>query len=188
MQFKSPRLILKEFQENDFHLLYSVMSDENIMKYAFLCQVSCEEELKPYFEEILKNNSTVDSRKAYEFAVYSSQDLNFIGVADIIMNYQNSIATSAEIGYFLLAPFWGKGFATEIANTLLEICFLNLKLHRVVASCNVRNKQSEKVMKKIGMIKEGEFREARYKNGQWDNELRYGILAKEWRKNNIFMS
>lgn len=38
-------------------------------------------------------------------------------------------------------------------------------------------------MKNVGMLKEGEFRKARFKNGRWDNELRYSILLEEWEKN-----
>jgi hypothetical protein len=35
-------------------------------------------------------------------------------------------------------------------------------------------------MQKAGMVKEGEFRKARFKNGGWDDECHYGILKEEW--------
>ncbi len=53
-------------------------------------------------------------------------------------------------------------------------------MHKVVASCNANNYQSEKIMKKIGMVKEGLLRKERFKNGRWDDELRYGLLVEEW--------
>jgi len=52
----------------------------------------------------------------------------------------------------------GNGFATEMASKLNEICFKDIKLHKVSASCNVNNVQSRKVMEKVGKIKEGELR------------------------------
>ncbi|TCL75195.1 hypothetical protein EDC14_1003127 [Hydrogenispora ethanolica] len=63
---------------------------------------------------------------------------------------------------------------------LLAICFIQLGLHRVTARCNARNLSSERVMQKAGMVKEGEFRKARFKNGGWDDECHYGILKEEW--------
>jgi len=74
------------------------------------------------------------------------------------------------------------GYGTEIASALLNICFSKLQMYKVVASCNLQNSQSENIMKKIGMTKEGQFRKVRYKNGRWDDELRYSILLEEWKE------
>jgi len=185
MEYNSERLIFKEFNEEDFDLFSSVFSNEQVMKYALLNRYSCKEDLLPYFEEVLENNKTINNRKAYEYAVYLSSNGDFIGFADIEVFNQNNFGGCGEIGYFLLPEFWGNGFATEIANLLLNICFSNLKLHRVSASCNSNNLQSEKVIKKIGMKKEGELRKTRLKNGNWDNELKYSILVEEWETKNL---
>jgi len=181
MKHNSERLFFKEFKEEDFDLLSSVFSNEQVMKYALLDRYTCKKDLLPYFKKVLENNKTIDNRDAYEYAVYLSSNGNFIGFADIEVYNQNNFGGCGEIGYFLLPEFWGNGFATEIANLLLNICFSILKLHRVSASCNSNNLQSEKIMKKIGMIKEGELRKTRFKNGNWDNELKYGILVEEWK-------
>ena len=71
-------------------------------------------------------------------------------------------------------------YATEISKTLLDIGFRDLGLHRISARCNANNSRSESVMKKIGMVKEGEIRKDRFKDGHWDNELLYGIIKPEW--------
>ncbi len=181
MEFNSERLTFREFNQKDFTLFSSVFTNEQVMKYALFDRFTDEEELKLYFQQILKNNTTEKYRKAYEFAVFKSSNNSFIGIGDIEMNYQNQIAVSGEMGYFLLPDFWGNGYATEIGDFLINFSFTNLKLHRVTASCNSNNKPSERVMQKLGMAKEGEFRKARFKNGKWDNEFRYAILAEEWK-------
>lgn len=180
-RFKSERLYLREFEKNDFELFYSVFSNEQVMKYT-LIDVLNEEEGNCYFEKVLKNNYSYCDRKAFEFAVFTNSNNDFIGFADIEIHSKNSDGGCGEIGYFILPAFWGKGMASEAASVLLDICFTGIKLHRVSASCNSKNTQSEKVMLKIGMHKEGEFRKVRYKNGCWDNELRYSILLEEWNK------
>lgn len=180
MTFESERLIFRYFCEDDFDLFYSVFSNEQVMQYALIDRYTSKEALRPYFEQVLVNNNTEKDRKAFEFAVFSAKDSSFIGIADIEVNYQNSRAVSGEMGYFILPGYWGCGFGTEIAKALIDFAFSEIKLHRVVASCNAGNLQSERIMKKVGMVKEGEFRKARYKNGNWVNELKYGILVEEW--------
>jgi [ribosomal protein S5]-alanine N-acetyltransferase len=181
MHFQSERLNFREFRESDFPLFYSVFSTEQIMKYALMDRYDNEEDALPYFRKILKNNTIDINREAFEFAVFLTGSDEFIGFADIEVHYQNLSGGCGEIGYFLLPSYWGNGFATEMTNALITICFKQIKLHRIVASCHANNLQSEKIMKKVGMLKEGEFRKARFKNGQWDNELRYSILIDEWK-------
>lgn len=180
MNYKSERLTFREFKEDDFDLLYSLFSNEEVMKLTLRDRVSCEEDLRPYFNSILKNNTTILNREAYEYGVFLTSDDSFVGIADIEINKQNAYGGYGEIGYLLLNPFWNKGYATEMANKLIEIGFKDVNLHRIYAKCNTNNDHSKKVMEKIGMVKEGELRKVRLKNGRWDNEYLYSILFEEW--------
>lgn len=183
MEHKTKRLYFREFTQNDFHLFYSVFSNEKVMRYALPERFDNEDDAMPFFNKMLENNVVCrDKREAYESAVFSVENNDFIGLAAVI-NVHNLQPSSGcgEIGYLLLPSFWGNGFGTEIANTLIEICFTHIKLHRVTAKCNSNNHASEKIMQKSGMIKEGELRKKRFKNGQWDNELNYSILIEEWK-------
>lgn len=180
MDFKSSRLYYREFNESDYDLYKSAFSNEQVMRYAWIECMKDEEELRCGFSDILKNNNISEGRKEYYFGVFSSEKEVYIGIGLVIVSFRGKLTICGEIGYFLLPEFWGKGYATEIAGKMTEFCFENLKLHRVVASCNANNYKSENIMKKLGMQKEGEFRKARFKNGNWDNELRYSILKEEW--------
>lgn len=183
MRFGSKRLIFREFVEKDFHLFYSVFSNDQIMKYALNDKYNCEEDILPYFNRVLKNNVTVEHRNAFEYAVFLTSNNSFIGFADIEIHSLNGFGGCGEIGYFLIPAYWGNGYATEIANTLIELCFKRLNFHRVSARCNSNNLQSERIMKKVGMVREGEFRKVRFKNSQWENEKHYSILIEEWEQN-----
>lgn len=197
MIYKSERLIFREFTEADFKLYYLLFSNEQVMKYAWMDRFCCEEDGMQYFKKTLENNITIDNRPAYEFAVFLHTDnptntslsnevkeAKFVGFAAVEIHKQNLFGGWGEIGYFLLPEFWGLGYASEIANKLIEISFKQLKLHRVDASCNYNNLKSERIMKKVGMVREGELRKVRFKDGRWDNELRYSILIDEWKQKN----
>ena len=179
MEFKSKRLTYREFTADDYSKFYSIFSDSRIMEYAYMDAITDENEMHSFFSKAIAN-SAAPKKDIYEFAVFLDSDGSFVGYALILMHYHLSRVKDGEIGYFLLPQFWGRGYATEIAQTLTGVCFNELKLQKVVASCNANNAQSEKIMKKVGMSKEAVLRRERYKNGHWDDELRYGILPEEW--------
>lgn len=182
MQHNSDRLCFREFSSADFALFYAVFSNEQVMHYALIDKFDSEKDILPFFERVMDNYTRKIDRKAFEFAVYLSSDNSFVGFASIEIHNKNTAGGCAEIGYFLLPQFWGKGYATEIAKMLVAVCFKVLGLHRVSARCNSNNLRSEKVMKKAGMIKEGELKKVRFKHNQWVNELQYGILVEDWEK------
>ncbi len=183
MEFNSEHLYFREFEPSDYDRYASVFSNDLVMRYAYMDKTADVDEMKSNFSQIIENAGNTGKRDSYEFAVFLSSNSDFIGYACILVNYHFSRIKFGEIGYFLLPDYWGKGYATEIAKSLTDICFKNLCIHKVAASCNVNNPRSENVMKKIGMIKEAQLRKERYKNGQWDDELRYGILLEEWEGN-----
>ena len=181
MKFKCERLLLREFTKDDYDLFSSVFSNEEVMRYAYMDQINDTSEMTEYFNQVINNVSVTQNKSSYEFAVFLKEERSFIGFADILIDYHFSRVKHGEIGYFLLPKYWGQGFATEIAEFLADFCFREIKTHKVVASCNANNPQSERVMKKLGMTKEGELRKERFKNGNWENEIRYGILLEEWK-------
>ena len=62
-----------------------------------------------------------------------------------------------EIGYWIAPAYWGKGFATEIAQALKEYGEKNLQLHQMIALIQMGNLASQKVAIHIGMTKEREI-------------------------------
>jgi RimJ/RimL family protein N-acetyltransferase len=88
----------------------------------------------------------------------------------------------AEIGYWLGRPFWGKGYGSEAVETLLRVCFDDLRLHRVEAGVFRGNARSQHVLEKAGFLAEGNRREAFLKRGVWQDDLLFGLLESEWRR------
>jgi [ribosomal protein S5]-alanine N-acetyltransferase len=86
----------------------------------------------------------------------------------------------AELGYWLGAPYWRQGYATEAAREMLRYGFEDLGMHRILATHFKHNPASGRILKKLGMRYEGCQREHLRKWDQFvDSEL-YGILRQEW--------
>jgi RimJ/RimL family protein N-acetyltransferase len=64
---------------------------------------------------------------------------------------------------------------------LLELCFVDLHLHRVIGRLEARNAASAGVLERIGMRREGHLVENEFVKGEWQSELLYAILEREWR-------
>ena len=88
---------------------------------------------------------------------------------------------TAEIGYSLNGAYWRQGLTSEAARALIRVGFETLGLHRIVATCDVRNRGSWGVMRKLGMRREGRFQQNRMIKGAWRDTYAYGLLADEWR-------
>jgi RimJ/RimL family protein N-acetyltransferase len=55
-----------------------------------------------------------------------------------------------DLGYWLGAPFRGKGYATEIARALVDYAFEQIGVDRITVSCRVTNTASRRVIEKCG--------------------------------------
>jgi RimJ/RimL family protein N-acetyltransferase len=90
---------------------------------------------------------------------------------------------SWEVGYCILSEYQGKGYCTEATKLAMKYAFEDWNAHKVVAMCNEYNFASYKIMEKLGMTREGIFREELPWQGKWVNQLFYCILDSEYQKN-----
>lgn len=86
----------------------------------------------------------------------------------------------AELGYWLAAPAWGHGFATEAARAAVDFGFRALGLARIYAQVIAGNRASLHVLDKLGMVNEGVKRQHIQKGHQLHDVVLYGLLREEW--------
>lgn len=88
----------------------------------------------------------------------------------------------AELGWCLDPAHHGQGYATEAVTELLRICFADLGLRRVTASCFADNTASWLLMERLHLRRESHtVRESLHRNGQWLDGYDYALLTDEWR-------
>ena len=81
-----------------------------------------------------------------------------------------------EVWYKNHPKQWGKGYATEALNRVLDFGFDDCNLHRVQAGCAVENIASIRVLEKVGMIREGRGRKVLPLKSGWSDNFEYYIL------------
>jgi RimJ/RimL family protein N-acetyltransferase len=88
------------------------------------------------------------------------------------VNYEHS----AEIGYWVGEPYWGKKVATEAVRLMTLYGFGELNYKRIFASVFSFNKASMKILENCGYRLEGIGKKAAVKNNQFIDEYRYACL------------
>lgn len=78
---------------------------------------------------------------------------------------QFEYAYSAEVGYWLAEPFWGKGYASKALALLIDEVKNTNEIVRLHASVFAGNEVSCKVLEKCGFTAEGHLEKAAYKQG-----------------------
>jgi len=136
------------------------------------------EVIKPWIEKY--QNSEVGN---YTFAIRLSENEQFIGLFGL--NLASQKFQSGEVWYKLHPDYWGKGYATEALDRVLDFGFDELKLHRIQAGCAVENIGSIKVLEKVGMIREGHRRKILPLKSGWTDNYEYAILETDYRKRRI---
>ncbi len=86
----------------------------------------------------------------------------------------------AEIAIFILNPFRGKGLAEKALHMLLDYAFNTMNFYRLEAEVVDYNPAAKALFEKLGFVREGVLREAKFSNGRYHDIFSYGLLAKEW--------
>ena len=84
---------------------------------------------------------------------------------------------SAEIGYWLAEPFWGRGIATEALVAATDYAITTHSLTRVYALPFAWNVASCRVLEKVGYRLEARLRRSAVKNSVITDQMQYAFVV-----------
>ena len=153
---RTPRLLLRNWEERDRALFFRINSDETVMRYFPVRRSRAES------DALMDRLRTGIAETGHGFCaaelLATGECIGFIG-----LNRVNAIPGlepgTVEIGWRLAPEFWGKGYVTEATEELFAQGFDRLGLDEIVAFAVADNSRSIAVMKRIGMHRdvEGDF-------------------------------
>lgn len=132
---------------------------------------------KAQFEELLKR---YNGKEAFGFVICRKEEGEIVGGISLFEIVHRS-RKSGVIGYFVGAPFFRQGYATEALQHILRFAFRHLKLHRLEANIQAHNVASISLVKRAGFTCEGLARRFIKIGGRWRDHERWAILAEDWR-------
>jgi ribosomal-protein-alanine N-acetyltransferase len=99
------------------------------------------------------------------FAVCSLDNKNFFGAGGL--NGISKEHKKAEIGFWLLPDYWGKGIMKEAMQQICDFGFNKLGLHRIEGFVEAENINCKNAMAKLDFQSEGTMRDCEIKNGKF---------------------
>ena len=168
------RLILRPHLIWDADELQRLINDRDIASTT--TNIPHPYTLEDAIDFLSKREESYERTGSPQFAI-THKDGNFIGGIGLNVNKTHE---SAELGYWIGKPYWGKGYCTEAAHAILKHGFEVMRLNRIHATHFTRNPASGRVMQKIGMNHEGHLRQGVKKWDEFEDMELYGILRSEY--------
>ena len=131
----------------------------------------------PYTEkdaaEYIAAMLSAEKDSQYDFAIcLDDKVIGNIGV----FRRDNVHRYTAEMGYYIAEPYWGKGIMTEAVRQMCAYIFENTDIIRIFAEPYAYNNASCRVLEKAGFQFEGILRQNAVKNGQSVDMRMYAII------------
>lgn len=175
----SDRITLRLITLSDLESIHTLHSLPETDEFNTLGIPKNIEETQTIITDWVAKNQ-LDEIKSYTFAIEDNLTKDFIGLFGLKIGSDKY--RRGEIWYKIHSDYWGKGFATESTNMILDYGFDTLNLHRIQAGCAVDNIGSIKVLEKVGMIREGRGRQILPLKNGWSDNFEYSILETDPRK------
>ncbi len=183
---ETERLTLRPLRLEDVNDLYEYQSHPEIVRYIPWPERSREQDIEA--AEKTLNTGKFDLKESGDFLVlvWELKDIpTHLGVAGKIIGQSNMALRSAtdqlsDIGWVTHQDFQRRGYAFEATHALMKYAFSNFPLHRIIADIDTRNPESAAMAEKLGMRREGEFKDSEFFKGDWCDMWLYAILKDEF--------
>lgn len=100
----------------------------------------------------------------------------------VSLQWSDATAGQGEVRFCINPAYAGQGFAQEAVSAMFDLAFDHFRIHRLFARTDSRNHHSIKLMQRMGMRLEAHYREHALFQGEWDEELHFAILDREWQR------
>ena len=165
---ESCRISLRPFKLSDVEDFMSWAGDDRVTRYVRWNTITSREEAFKYLKEVAiphpwRRSICLDDRS-----------IGYISVKP----ESGDDRCRAHTGYALGWEYWGQGIVTVALKMALSIVFKEFPdLVRVQALVEVENKGSQRVLEKVGFLKEGLLRKYGFNKGEVRDMFIYGFLS-----------
>ena len=175
---ETERLVLRPFVLDDLDAVFAMQSDPEVARWLYWGPRT-HDEVRAALEQKIAATS-IDAEGDPLFLAAVRRDTREL-IGDFVLHRTSDQHRTGEIGFIVHPDHHGQGFATEAGDVLLRLAFERLELHRVIGRTEARNLGSARVMEKLGMRREAHLLENEWVKGEWQSELVFAILDREWR-------
>jgi ribosomal-protein-alanine N-acetyltransferase len=127
---------------------------------------------------IRRHAEEMEQDEAYSLLLFRENDDVLLGGLTI-GQIRRGVAQAATLGYWMGAPYAGRGYMSKAVRAGIGFAFATLRLHRIEAACLPRNQASIRLLEGAGFRREGFARAYLRINGTWQDHVLYGLLESD---------
>ncbi|GMQ78594.1 MAG: GNAT family protein [Anaerolineae bacterium] len=173
-ELQTANLRLRQLKSSDADALFQIFSNDEVTKYYELETFSS---IQDALALMASESARYEMGQAIRWGIAQFQNDIVIGTCGIKLDRDNH---SADLGYDLAQPYWGKGLMFEALNIVIRFSFLSLKANRLQALVVPENHASIKLLERLNFQREGLLRQAAFFKGQHRDMVCYSLLSQEW--------
>lgn len=143
--FETPRLILRKFTESDAPLLVQLNNNPEVMKYLHEPLLENEVQALHVLNTIILPQYKFNLGRWAIHVKTTNEFIGWCGLKYLIETHE------VDLGYRLMQPYWGKGYAFEAATHTVDYGFNQLQLPSIVGRAHIENIASLKILEKVGL-------------------------------------
>ncbi|ETT49306.1 MULTISPECIES: GNAT family N-acetyltransferase [Paenibacillus] len=161
-EIQTKRLKLRKMKLSDSASLFNIWSDPEVTKFMNINSFTDESQAVEMIK--ILNNLSLES-KAIRYSIIELESNRIIGSCGY--NSIDSSNAKAEIGYDISKDYWGKGYAPEAIQSLMDYAFNTLNFNRIEAKVEPENNNSIRVLQKLNYTFEGTMRKCEMSKGKF---------------------
>lgn len=173
--WKGNKVRLRAVEPEDWNLFYLLNQDTEMARYCDRVYFpSSKEALRKWCQETASAPPSSDEFR-WVIEKVSGEAIGTLHAFDC--NLRNG---TFKYGLIILPLHQKQGCATEVIHLVLNYYFLELRYQKACVSIHASNLPSIQLHKKLGFQQEGILRRMLYTEGQFYDELIFGLLAEEY--------
>jgi len=173
------RLTLRAFERTDLDELAGFYGLPEAQRYLDI-KARDRADVKSALDAMCLQTRLTRPGDTLTLAVERKSDARLVGHVALI--WTDATASQAELRFFFDPTVRRQNYGAESLRKLLDIGFNEFNFHRVYARCGGKSQGSAKLLKDLGMRLEAHYREHALFQGEWDEELHFAILDREWKR------
>jgi len=177
LTLKTDNLILRPFERSDLDDVLSYYSLPEVQRYLDW-KARDKSEAKAAFDAMRKQTRLTRPGDILTLALVRKSDGAVMG--HVSLRWTDATAGQGEIRFAVGPAYRRRGYATEAVKAVVTLAFEHFRMHRIYAVTAGQNQASAKLLRAIGMRLEAHYREHALFMGEWDEELHFAVLAREW--------
>ena len=147
------RLHLRALRQSDDAALFLVTSDPEVMRFWDWPEHGSPTITTAYVAALLEE---VSAGKAHYWAICLGSEGRVIGTCDLSEIDEHH--RRAEVGFMVAREYWGKGYAFEAVQTVIEYAVKSTSIERFSARTHAGNQRSAVLLRRLGFELEGTLR------------------------------